>query len=156
MYCVLQRTSTNVWGEWMGVMHGDEVEYVFGHPLNQSLVYNAKERDLASRIIRYFSQFAYTGIPTLDEADWPPYTRDRPQYFILDAEKKGFGRGPRTTACAFWNEFLPRLRGIPDPTPEACKGTIASSVLASAGELRGSTPIVSILLLPVLGVHRFI
>lgn len=59
--CMLQRTSTNVWGEWMGVMHGDEVEYVFGHPLNESLVYNAKERDLAARIIRYYAHFAYTG-----------------------------------------------------------------------------------------------
>ncbi|EFN69187.1 Acetylcholinesterase [Camponotus floridanus] len=154
-YFFTQRTSTNVWGEWMGVMHGDEVEYVFGHPLNETLVYNAKERELATRIIRYYSHFAYTGMPTPDESDWPPYTRDQPRYFILDAEKKDFGQGPRTTACAFWNDFLPRLRGIPDPTPEACKGTMASSVLAGAGVLRGS-PILSILLLPVLAVHRFI
>jgi len=58
---MLQRTSTNVWGEWMGVMHGDEVEYVFGHPLNKSLTYNEKERELSYRIIKHFSQFAYTG-----------------------------------------------------------------------------------------------
>lgn len=61
MCIVLQRTSTNVWGEWMGVMHGDEVEYVFGHPLNMSLEYTDKERDLALRIIRHYSEFAYTG-----------------------------------------------------------------------------------------------
>lgn len=58
---VLQRTSTNVWGEWMGVMHGDEVEYVFGHPLNASLKYTDKERELALEMILYFSRFAYTG-----------------------------------------------------------------------------------------------
>lgn len=58
---MLQRTSTNLWGEWMGVMHGDEVEYVFGHPLNTSLKYNGKERDLSFRMILYFSKFAYSG-----------------------------------------------------------------------------------------------
>lgn len=58
---MLQRTSTNLWGEWMGVMHGDEVEYVFGHPLNTSLKYSGKERDLSFRMILYFSKFAYSG-----------------------------------------------------------------------------------------------
>lgn len=155
-YFFTQRTSTNVWGEWMGVMHGDEVEYVFGHPLNQSLEYNDKERDLALRIIRHFSQFAYTGIPTVNEADWPPYTRDSPMYYIWNAEKKGYGQGPRTTACAFWNDFLPRLKGIPDPTPEVCKSAMASSVSASGvGELSVS-PVLSVFLLPMLAVHRFI
>lgn len=156
-YFFTQRTSTNVWGEWMGVMHGDEVEYVFGHPLNKSLEYTDNERDLALRMIHYFSHFAYTGMPTVSETDWPSYTRDHPKYFIWNAEEKdAFGRGPRTTACAFWNEFLPRLKGIPDPTPEACKSAMASSVSAGVSGLRGSPTIASILLLPVLVVYRFI
>lgn len=58
---MLQRTSTNVWGDWMGVMHGDEVEYVFGHPINKSLTYSEIERDLSYKIIRNFAEFAYTG-----------------------------------------------------------------------------------------------
>lgn len=58
---VLQRTSSNLWGEWMGVLHGDEVEYVFGHPMNMSLMYSNKERDLSVRMILYFSKFAYSG-----------------------------------------------------------------------------------------------
>ncbi|XP_020279976.1 acetylcholinesterase-like [Pseudomyrmex gracilis] len=156
-YFFTQRTSTNVWGEWMGVMHGDEVEYVFGHPLNKSLKYNNEERDLSLRIIHHFSEFAYTGRPTADESKWPPYTRDHPMYFIWDADKQEtFGRGPRTTACAFWNDFLPRLKGIPDPTPEACKSAMASSVSAGVGKLRASSTIAFILLLPVLAVYRFI
>jgi len=53
-------------------------------------------------------------MPTVTEAEWPSYTRDYPKYFIWNAEEKeAFGRGPRTTACAFWNEFLPRLKGVP-------------------------------------------
>ncbi|XP_014484403.1 PREDICTED: acetylcholinesterase isoform X2 [Dinoponera quadriceps] len=117
-YFFTQRTSTNVWGEWMGVMHGDEVEYVFGHPLNISLEYTDKERNLALRIIGHFSEFAYKGVPTAVESDWPAYTKEHPQYFIWNAEETGFGRGPRTTACAFWNEFLPRLKRVPVTFPE--------------------------------------
>lgn len=56
-----QRTSTNVWGEWMGVMHGDEIEYVFGHPLNMSIQYSNKERNLSKKIMEIFTRFALTG-----------------------------------------------------------------------------------------------
>lgn len=59
--CWVQRTSTSLWGEWMGVMHGDEIEYVFGHPLNMTLQYNARERDLSLRIMQAYSRFALTG-----------------------------------------------------------------------------------------------
>ncbi|KAF7382925.1 hypothetical protein HZH66_013327 [Vespula vulgaris] len=52
--------------------------------------------------------------PTNDESEWPPYSRDRPEYFIFNAEKSGLGKGLRTTSCAFWNEFLPRLKGVPE------------------------------------------
>ncbi|CAD6202673.1 GSCOCT00009710001.2-RA-CDS [Cotesia congregata] len=134
-YFFTQRSSTNLWGEWMGVVHGDEVEYVFGHPLNTSLKYTDKERELSMKIISAFSNFAFTGKPTEGD-NWPAYTRDEPQYYIFNAEKSGLGTGPRLPACAFWNEFLPRLEGIPDPSPEACNGAIASSVSAGAQELR--------------------
>ena len=45
----------------MGVMHADEVEYVFGHPLNTSRDYTASERELSRRVMKYFSTFAKTG-----------------------------------------------------------------------------------------------
>ncbi|XP_046683758.1 acetylcholinesterase-like [Homalodisca vitripennis] len=114
-YFFTQRTSTSLWGEWMGVMHGDEIEYVFGHPLNMSLQYNARERDLSLRIMQAYSKFALTGKPVSDDINWPIYSREQPQYYIFNAEKSGIGKGPRATACAFWNDFLPRLRGQPDP-----------------------------------------
>ncbi|CAB0032511.1 unnamed protein product [Trichogramma brassicae] len=198
------KSSTNVWGDWMGVMHGDEIEYVFGHPLNTSVEYTERERDLANRMIMIYSNFArhgpvmtylsvriesssrerdeilsicqprkiryelscrvrhnaarvtatftpciadssfhyYSGdtraehcwllaaahrhmtrlcvcicrtitTPTLKENEWPAYTRDQPNYYILNAENNGMGKGPRTTACTFWNDFMPRLKGAP-------------------------------------------
>jgi hypothetical protein len=50
-----------MWGKWMGVMHGDEIEYVFGHPLNMSTDYSRSERDLSRRIMDIFATFALTG-----------------------------------------------------------------------------------------------
>lgn len=56
-----QRTSTSVWGEWMGVMHGDEIEYIFGQPLNESLQYSERERALSAMMVQSVSDFARTG-----------------------------------------------------------------------------------------------
>ncbi|XP_050505413.1 acetylcholinesterase-like [Diabrotica virgifera virgifera] len=60
-YYFTHRTSTSLWGEWMGVMHGDEIEYVFGHPLNLSLQFNSRERELSLKIMQVFTRFAGTG-----------------------------------------------------------------------------------------------
>ena len=45
----------------MGVMHADEVEYVFGQPFNTTRNYTKAERELSSRIMEYFATFAKTG-----------------------------------------------------------------------------------------------
>lgn len=60
LFC-FQRTDSHLWGEWMGVLHGDEMQYVFGHPLNMSMPYNARERDLSIRIMEAFTRFSLTG-----------------------------------------------------------------------------------------------
>ena len=45
----------------MGVMHGDEVEYVFGHATNASRNFTESERQLSFRIMNHFATFAKTG-----------------------------------------------------------------------------------------------
>lgn len=60
-FCFLQRTSTSLWGEWMGVLHGDEIEYFFGQPLNNSLQYRPVERELGKRMLSAVIEFAKTG-----------------------------------------------------------------------------------------------
>nr|AMZ80114.1 acetylcholinesterase 2 [Blattella nipponica] len=125
-YYFTQRTSLNLWGQWMGVMHGDEIEYVFGHPLNMSIDYNENERDLSLRIMKIYSRFALTGKPIANEADWPTYTKDHPKYYILNSDTYGTGKGPRTTNCAFWNDFLPKLANHPDPD-YACASGVAET-----------------------------
>lgn len=62
--------------------------------------------------IRFIFNYICFSKPTEGD-EWPMYTRDEPQYYIFNAEESGLGIGPRSTACAFWNEFLPRLEGVP-------------------------------------------
>lgn len=45
----------------MGVLHGDEIEYFFGQPLNNSLQYRPVERELGKRMLSAVIEFAKTG-----------------------------------------------------------------------------------------------
>lgn len=54
--------------------------------------------------------------PLIENYAWPLHTRENPAYYIFSAEGHEnpkvpkFGRGPMATSCAFWNDFLPRVR----------------------------------------------
>ena len=61
MYNFRHRTSANAWPQWMGVMHGYEIDHIFGHPLNKSLQYTDEEKDLSRRMMNYWTTFAKTG-----------------------------------------------------------------------------------------------
>lgn len=47
---------------------------------------------------------------------WPQYKAENPIYYTFNAEGEEdmradkYGRGPAATSCAFWNDYLPRLR----------------------------------------------
>lgn len=62
MYHFNHRTSANPWPEWAGVMHGYELDHVFGAPLNTSnIVYRAEERVLSADMVKYWTNFAKSG-----------------------------------------------------------------------------------------------
>lgn len=58
---IVKRTSTSLWGDWMGVLHSDEIEYIFGQPINKSLQYRERERELSRRMVQAVSEFARSG-----------------------------------------------------------------------------------------------
>lgn len=61
MYNFHHRTSANPWPSWMGVMHGYEIDHVFGMPLNASRNYTEGEKQLSEKILQYWTNFAKTG-----------------------------------------------------------------------------------------------
>lgn len=62
IYYFDQHSSANPWPEWTGVMHGYEIEYVFGVPIyNLTAGYTSREKTLSHKIIQYWSSFATTG-----------------------------------------------------------------------------------------------
>lgn len=115
MYYYKHRTVANPWPSWTGVMHADEINYVFGEPLNTAKSYTAQEVDLSKRIMRYWANFAKTGNPSLSPNGvltptiWPLHTAQGREYLTLDVNSTATGRGPRVKQCAFWKKYLPQL-----------------------------------------------
>lgn len=120
-YLFGHRSSNNPWGKWMGVLHGDEVEYVFGRPLNQKLGFTPEESQLSSRIMKHLVTFARTGNPSTKDTEWPLYTNSNPTYVHLDTKSYRTGIGPRNTECTFWNKIYTKIQteisSCNDPNP---------------------------------------
>lgn len=55
------RSSASPWGEWMGVTHGDEYIFTFGHPLRYPDRYSQDDITMSRRMIDIWSTFAKTG-----------------------------------------------------------------------------------------------
>ncbi|KAG9330469.1 hypothetical protein JZ751_024374 [Albula glossodonta] len=125
LYLFDHRASNLPWPEWMGVIHGYEIEFVFGLPLEKSLNYTAQEEELSRRMMRYWANFARTGNPNLN-ADgsmearrrWPLFTASEQSFVGLNTEPLELHQGLRTQPCALWNRFLPRLLDITDNIDE--------------------------------------
>nr|QWT69275.1 acetylcholinesterase 3 [Aphelenchoides besseyi] len=78
IYYFDQPSSANVWPRWTGVMHGYEIEFVFGVPTyNLTAGYTNREKALSHKMMQFWSSFASTGTPVLrinkETEDWPAY-----------------------------------------------------------------------------------
>ena len=69
MFFFTEPYASNSWSDWMGVMHGDEIIFMFGHVLRDSsvrtgrwpLTYTPAEKELSRRMMTYWTNFAKTG-----------------------------------------------------------------------------------------------
>ncbi len=116
------RSSANPWPKWSGVLHGDEIAYVFGEPLRDDLGpeynYTAEERQLSRDMMGAWANFAKTGNPNQFENGswvrdfyWPVYSPTFKEYLTLRPKNKTRGRGLDSRKCAFWKQYLPGLLG---------------------------------------------
>ncbi|XP_074661376.1 cholinesterase-like [Tubulanus polymorphus] len=142
MYRFFHRSSKNPWPTWMGVMHGYEIEFIFGLPLNTNLGYKEADINIANRMMKFWANFARTGDPNKsrpDEAnasvEWPKYTTNGKEYVVLWNKKESpkTGQAARFEQCAFWNYYIPQLTASLE-LHEKCKnsGTSGSPPFLSA------------------------
>nr|CAD2199127.1 unnamed protein product [Meloidogyne enterolobii]CAD2206703.1 unnamed protein product [Meloidogyne enterolobii] len=123
-YMFSHRASQQTWPEWMGVLHGYEINFIFGEPYNRKqFKYTKEEQELSSRFMRFWANFARTGDPNHNPdnsyiSDWPPYNSKTMEYINLTIESdyiqkgaKRIGTGPRRKHCNFW-KFIPKLISI--------------------------------------------
>nr|AAP87381.1 acetylcholinesterase-2 [Nephotettix cincticeps]BAI63653.1 ace-paralogous acetylcholinesterase [Nephotettix cincticeps]BAI63654.1 ace-paralogous acetylcholinesterase [Nephotettix cincticeps]BAI63655.1 ace-paralogous acetylcholinesterase [Nephotettix cincticeps]BAI63656.1 ace-paralogous acetylcholinesterase [Nephotettix cincticeps] len=140
MYYFKYRSIGNPWPSWTGVMHADEINYIFGEPLNPILNYHPQEVELSRRMMRYWANFAKTGNPSMSEDGtwtatyWPVHTAYGREYLTLDVNSTATGRGPRLKQCAFWKKYLPQLIAATEklqaPVVETCTGAAGEARVA--------------------------
>ena len=63
LYQFLHLGSQNPWPDWLGVMHGYEIDFVFGVPLIEGDQFNYTEEEVvfSKRMMSYWAAFAKTG-----------------------------------------------------------------------------------------------
>uniref|UniRef100_A0A915PZF7 Carboxylic ester hydrolase n=1 Tax=Setaria digitata TaxID=48799 RepID=A0A915PZF7_9BILA len=107
VYYFDQRSSANPWPEWTGVMHGYEIEFVFGVPLyNTTATYTSQERIFSEKMLKYWVNFATYGNPDFKEGQnrihWPEYrSTKRWMYLRAGMENVSIERR-KTEECEMW------------------------------------------------------
>nr|AHB20142.1 acetylcholinesterase type 1 [Pardosa pseudoannulata] len=141
MYFFSHRSSINPWPRWMGVMHADEINFIFGEPLNPTFGYTKAEGQLSRRMMRYWANFAKTGNPSLrldgeyEPVYWPVHTATGREYLTLAVNSSDIGRARRARECAFWKNYLPKLVQYTADNNPKCTGISKASWLCSASGL---------------------
>lgn len=87
MYFYTHRSVPNPWPGWAGVLHGDEINFVYGEPLNPEKGYQPQEVELSKKMMRYWANFARTGYYFM-ALDFHYFSLSR--YSIIDSFKNSF------------------------------------------------------------------
>ncbi|XP_054723161.1 acetylcholinesterase-like [Uloborus diversus] len=115
MYYFSQRSTVHPWPKWMGILHADEINFIFGEPLNPSFGYTKAEEQLSRRVMRYWANFAKTGNPSqrpdgeYEPVYWPVHTATSREYLTLSVNSTEIGLARRAKQCAFWQDYIPKL-----------------------------------------------
>ena len=87
IYSFEHRTKYNPWPTWMGVLHGYEIEFVFGYPLLNAN-YTVDEKLLSHKMMTAWTNFANTGYASASQISRirpreSPRPRNFPDYQIF-------------------------------------------------------------------------
>ncbi|CAD6192517.1 unnamed protein product [Caenorhabditis auriculariae] len=129
VYYFDQPSSANPWPQWTGVMHGYEIEFVFGVPLyNESAGYTKPEREISDKVIQYWTSFAKNGVPTLknnsSSIQWMKYDgRNRTKWLRIKTGGMESIDELKKVECDLWrnaknmeySSYLEELRTMTSP-----------------------------------------
>ncbi|XP_053455875.1 cholinesterase isoform X1 [Nycticebus coucang] len=111
-YYFEHRSSKLPWPEWMGVMHGYEIEFVFGLPLERRAHYTNAEDVLSRSIMKRWANFAKYGNPNgmqNNSTRWPVFKSPEYKYLTLNTESSRIFTKLRAQQCRFWTLFFPKV-----------------------------------------------
>ncbi len=130
-YYFTQRNTLFLWPSWAGVLHTDDLNFVFGAPIPSISGNSASERVLSRKMIKYWSNFARfqnpngngtalsinTGTMNQSIENWPLYTLPESSsdaltrsYVNLNAAGVVGGYNWRVDYCSLWNTLIPTLK----------------------------------------------
>nr|BAO00806.1 acetylcholinesterase [Ambigolimax valentianus] len=136
LYSFEHRLSTNPWPEWTGVVHGYEIELVFGMPFSPTSVYTEEEKQLSLLMMELWTSFAKTGNPNFNSSNqWPEYTEDSKEYVAIDATGLKVGHGLRESQCAILANATTSSQTPDFPAQTAPTTEAATSLTVDAGNL---------------------
>lgn len=130
LYWFDHRSSVNPWPEWMGVMHGYEIEFVFGMPLNATLGYTKSEVNMTKKFMKHWANFARTGNPGIDGVAWPHFTSEKQEYVTLNTRNPEVRKELRPQECHLWNTVVPKIQKLSDELT-ACKTSDGNVLLST-------------------------
>ncbi|KAF6117570.1 butyrylcholinesterase [Phyllostomus discolor] len=121
-YYFEHQSSKLPWPVWMGVMHGYEIEFVFGLPLERRVNYTKAEEILSRSIMKRWANFAKYGNPDGTQnssTSWPVFKSTEQKYLTLNTESPKVFTKLRDQQCRFWTLFFPKVLEITRNIDEA-------------------------------------
>ena len=87
----------------LGTIHGAEMPYIFGGPVEDAYFLAEEDRGFASIVADYWVEFARTGNPNGDSRQaWPAFSTDAQSYLELSDTFESRS-DLRQKYCAFWD-----------------------------------------------------
>ncbi|XP_059514390.1 LOW QUALITY PROTEIN: bile salt-activated lipase-like [Myotis daubentonii] len=100
---------------WVGADHGDDLQYVFGKPFDNPLIYRAQDRTVSQAMIAYWTNFARTGDPNQGHSavptQWEPYTQENGNYLEINNKMDGqsMKQHLRSSYLQYWTQTYQAL-----------------------------------------------
>ncbi|XP_063794569.1 bile salt-activated lipase-like [Pseudophryne corroboree] len=107
-YLFSHATRMPIYPSWVGADHADDLQYMFGKPFRNTLVYRPQDRDVSAAMMAYWTNFAATGDPSKGHSKvptpWLAYTTQNGQYLEINNKinHKSMKQDLRSPYVRFW------------------------------------------------------